>query len=465
MKTFYLGTFLFLLHYAAFSQLSYNPQTPEEAIHILQAQSRDSVLLKLSQLPEDEAVDFLLDFNRRTHFYHFTSTWFYSDEHESYKIWKHFKRRGISYPLHMRKFLAQLLYRKLLNISQRPKELFAQYKKIEKAWEQEDKIRYETDTLRGIYIPKDVEDCVVEIDKMVRDSTKYQILDLHEDEFAANQNQYFGRILRNNWQLWNGSRLSQYFSLKGIQHPEAMSGFILKSYHRYLAEKTIDLPGQIQQYFDRIAEHEAQYNQKTPQQVEAEEYLEELGLSLNEMHKVDPNLVVYDCDSTFGMKEMKGDTISYWVFAAFTLYPKNLIPDLSKHPRYAHSIFISEISRRGDFFVTFLEEKAFITKGDTLYVFDSHLKPIFSPQFFTNSTTYHTSRDPSICGDVITLDKYWKIKKDYYFQFTVSNSCGTSEIAFTYTLDADYNILEYDCRGFPVSQLTDKKSRRKPLSR
>jgi len=54
--------------------------------------------------------------------------------------------------------------------------------------------------------------------------------------------------LRNNWQLWGGSRLSKYFNNLGIFHPDDMSGIILDSYHRYLTDKEIKLEEQINFY-------------------------------------------------------------------------------------------------------------------------------------------------------------------------------------------------------------------------
>jgi hypothetical protein len=60
----------------------------------------------------------------------------------------------------------------------------------------------------------------------------------------------FGLWMRNNWQLWGGSRLSKYFNSLEIYHPDDMSGIILVSYHRYLNNKDIQLDEQIKYYKD-----------------------------------------------------------------------------------------------------------------------------------------------------------------------------------------------------------------------
>jgi uncharacterized C2H2 Zn-finger protein len=56
--------------------------------------------------------------------------------------------------------------------------------------------------------------------------------------------------MRNNWQLWGGSRLSKYFNDKGIYHPDDMSGIILDSYHRNLNGQEIKLDEQVKYYQD-----------------------------------------------------------------------------------------------------------------------------------------------------------------------------------------------------------------------
>ncbi|MFN3755141.1 DUF6794 domain-containing protein [Flavobacterium sp.] len=114
----------------------------------------------------------------------------------------------------------------------------------------EDKVRFTTDSLNGIYIPKDLEDSFKQINTFWPDSTRTKLKQLSEDEFSGRVHLGFGMWLRNNWQLWAGSRLSKFFNDKGIFHPDDMSGIILQSYHRHLNNKEIDLDKQIQYYKD-----------------------------------------------------------------------------------------------------------------------------------------------------------------------------------------------------------------------
>jgi hypothetical protein len=97
----------------------------------------------------------------------------------------------------------------------------------------------------GVYIPKNLEDALVTIDTQLNDSTKVKIKKMSEDDFIAEVHFGKGLQIRNNWNLWKGSRLSRYFNRKGIRHPDDMSGIILRSYYRRLQGKDIQLKAQI----------------------------------------------------------------------------------------------------------------------------------------------------------------------------------------------------------------------------
>jgi hypothetical protein len=78
--------------------------------------------------------------------------------------------------------------------------------------EQRGRSEYTIDTLRGVYIPRDLQDCFNQIDSFWNDSTKLKVKQWTEDEFSARVHFGFGMWMRNNWQLWGGSRLSKYFN-------------------------------------------------------------------------------------------------------------------------------------------------------------------------------------------------------------------------------------------------------------
>ena len=74
-----------------------------------------------------------------------------------------------------------------------------------------------------VYIPKDLEDAFVELKKMLSPALLNEIR-LKSEKDMIEYHHGFGTWLRNNWGLWAGSRLAQYFRQLGMHHPDDMSG-------------------------------------------------------------------------------------------------------------------------------------------------------------------------------------------------------------------------------------------------
>lgn len=94
----------------------------------------------------------------------------------------------------------------------------------------------EADSINGIYIPTDEIDACMELDKMLGDSTKIQIIELGKD-FPIRAHHSMGMWIRNNWGLWSGSRLQTYLLRKGFKEPDDMSHHILTFYLQWLEKK------------------------------------------------------------------------------------------------------------------------------------------------------------------------------------------------------------------------------------
>lgn len=143
-----------------------------------------------------------------------------------------------------------LEYYKQLLLASYVKEdsLLKVYKLKENKLKKEIRQRMNADTLAGIYIPKNLEDCFVQIDSFWDDSTKNNVREMTESEFTAGSHFGFGMWIRNNWGLWGGSRLSAYFSKWGIRHPDDMSNIILTSYYRKLKGIDPDVKSQRRYY-------------------------------------------------------------------------------------------------------------------------------------------------------------------------------------------------------------------------
>ena len=100
----------------------------------------------------------------------------------------------------------------------------------------------------GVYIPKDLNDAIAELDKDFPDSLKIEIRKMTEDDFSARYHMGTGMWMRNNWGLWSGSRLSRYFNNLEVYHPDDMSGIILSSFYRSLTNQPIELEEQVAYY-------------------------------------------------------------------------------------------------------------------------------------------------------------------------------------------------------------------------
>jgi hypothetical protein len=96
------------------------------------------------------------------------------------------------------------------------------------------KNRIVADSINGLYIPKNLEECFIELNKLLKPKDIESIKNLKERSETIQYHHGFGTWLRNNWGLWGGSRLQQYLIAKGLSHPDDMSATILEFYYDWL---------------------------------------------------------------------------------------------------------------------------------------------------------------------------------------------------------------------------------------
>jgi len=97
--------------------------------------------------------------------------------------------------------------------------------------------RIVADSIDGRYIPKNLEECFIELDKILKPNDRKAIKELEAADDTALFHFGLGMWLRNNWGLWGGSRIQQYLESKGIDHPDSMSGVIINYYYDWLNER------------------------------------------------------------------------------------------------------------------------------------------------------------------------------------------------------------------------------------
>ncbi len=127
-------------------------------------------------------------------------------------------------------------YQKLFGAMHKRNKLIAKHEgKIEwqnrRAWYER---RIVADTIDGIYIPRDIEDCFSQLDSILAFKNRRGIIAQPNRESMSKYHFGLGMWLRNNWGLWSGSRLERYFYARGVYHPDNMSGAILEYYYDYL---------------------------------------------------------------------------------------------------------------------------------------------------------------------------------------------------------------------------------------
>lgn len=165
------------------------------------------------------------------------------------RLAKYYKRKGLKIPNDMIEVVLRTYQSKLKGTKVYHDEILIPFQIRQQKHNEEDKIRFEADSLRGIYIPEDLKDCFKSLDKIYPDSVKIEIATITESEYSSRNHLFgIGMWMRNNWQLWGGSRLSKYFNQIGIYHPDDMSGIIMDSYHRYLKNEEIRLDEQVKSY-------------------------------------------------------------------------------------------------------------------------------------------------------------------------------------------------------------------------
>jgi hypothetical protein len=93
------------------------------------------------------------------------------------------------------------------------------------------------DTIDGVYIPSNLGECFVELDKLLSEIDKKEMRALSKRDEMISYHFGLGMWMRNNWGLWGASRLQRYFTDKGITHPDEMSSVVLYLYHDWLNGK------------------------------------------------------------------------------------------------------------------------------------------------------------------------------------------------------------------------------------
>lgn len=142
-----------------------------------------------------------------------------------------------------------------------------------------------------VYIPKNLEDSFVELNRMLHPKFIEKFKNGGKDEIAK---QHFGLGLwmRNNWGLWANSRLAEFFMERGLNHPDDMSSIILSNFQLRLNGKPLEVEKQIA-YFKEYARLAADPPKKTFPGCKAGVESESLGYLIDETPEKMPRVIHY----------------------------------------------------------------------------------------------------------------------------------------------------------------------------
>jgi hypothetical protein len=114
------------------------------------------------------------------------------------------------------------------------------------------------------YIPIDLDDALIYLNCKWSEKDKEEFKNKTEREALANLHFGTGLSIRNGWKLWKGKNsLSLYFNTLGVFHPDDISSIIIKSFHRHLNNKEINLDQQVnfyKDYWNKIKQKELEHN-------------------------------------------------------------------------------------------------------------------------------------------------------------------------------------------------------------
>lgn len=118
-------------------------------------------------------------------------------------------------------------------------------------YEKEYASRIKKEFLYGTYIPKDVEDAIVQLNKKLETAAIKQFTSFTEEQVRIKGG--LKLWILNNWGFYYGSRLSHTIKQLGILHPDDMAEFVMICYHRRLNNKDLLIKEQVDSYIEKRA--------------------------------------------------------------------------------------------------------------------------------------------------------------------------------------------------------------------
>jgi hypothetical protein len=108
--------------------------------------------------------------------------------------------------------------------------------------------RIKKEYILGVYIPIDLTEAFVQLNKKIDDKSKAKFRSLPEEVAAHKLHFSLGRWMQTNWSLYEGSRFSEFLHRMGIFNPDDMAQFVIITYHRNLNKKELKAKDLVEGY-------------------------------------------------------------------------------------------------------------------------------------------------------------------------------------------------------------------------
>jgi hypothetical protein len=192
---------------------------------------------ELSKPEYNEITTLLLTISEDCIDYNFQGTadfWLKWHFHEASRLTKYFNDLGIRYQKSMQDIILHTYYRRLHKLPIRFEDELIKYKNIEAREEEEYQKKFQLDSINGVYIPKNIKECFLELDRLLSKEDIKTIKELKSKNETIQYHLSLGMWIRNNWGLWDGSRFQLYMHERMNDEPDGMSAKILELYWEWL---------------------------------------------------------------------------------------------------------------------------------------------------------------------------------------------------------------------------------------
>lgn len=111
--------------------------------------------------------------------------------------------------------------------------------------------RIRQETLKGVYIPKSLEDALDELSRLTDASSREKFASLPEEQAYRRLYHSLRLWIVTNWGLNGGSRLGHLFRPLKVRHPDDIAQVIIISWHRKLNGIKSELKPLVEEVLDR----------------------------------------------------------------------------------------------------------------------------------------------------------------------------------------------------------------------